>query len=133
MDTSLHHVAVATADLDRSTAFYSETLGLKKLPRPAFSSQGAWYAAGNLKVHIILTPHGTFRATRTIDTGDVHFALRAADFAAAITELKSKGYSEDLPPGDPKALVIVRNSPAGFDQAYLLDPDNNIVEINAAS
>jgi hypothetical protein len=29
-------------------------------------------------------------------------------------------------------LRVRRNGPAGFPQAYLLDPDRNIVEINGA-
>ncbi len=132
MDVSLHHVAVVTADLERSVAFYAGVLGLKRLARPAFSTQGAWFASGPLKVHIILSPHGTFRSTPTIDISDVHFAMNTPDFDAAVSELKAKGYSEDLPPGDAKSLEIRRTSPAGFAQAYLLDPDNNIVEINAA-
>ncbi len=133
MDVSLHHVAVVTADLERSIAFYAGVLGLKRLARPAFSTDGAWFAAGPLKVHIILTPNGTFRATAEIDNADVHFAMNTPDFEAAVRELRSKGYSENLPPGDPKSMVILRSSPAGFAQAYVLDPDNNVVEINAAA
>ena len=132
MDVSLHHVAVVTADLERSIAFYAGVLGLRRLARPAFSTAGAWFAAGPLKVHIILTPHGTFRAAPVVDIADVHFAMNTPDFEAAVLELKAKGYSEDFPPGDAKSMVILRSSPAGFAQAYLLDPDNNVVEINAA-
>ena len=132
MEVSLHHVAVVTADLERSIAFYEGVLGLKRLARPGFSTQGAWFAAGALKVHIILSPHGTFRGSSTVDIADVHFAMNTHNFDAAVLELKAKGYSEDLAPGDAKAMVVLRSSPAGFSQAYLLDPDNNIVEVNAA-
>lgn len=38
-----------------------------------------------------------------------------------------------LPTNDPKRLVVVRNSPAGFLQAFVLDPDRNLIEINSAA
>ena len=37
--------------------------------------------------------------------------------------MKAYGFRDDMPAGDPKRLVIVRTSSAGFLQAYVLDPD----------
>lgn len=85
------------------------------------------------KLHLIANPKGTFRKSSVIDTGDTHFALRVDDFEAAMRLLASKGFREDAAADDPARLLIKRNSAAKFPQAYLLDPDWNIVEINAAA
>jgi catechol 2,3-dioxygenase-like lactoylglutathione lyase family enzyme len=133
MDASLHHASVATRDLARSVAFYRDVIGLNQMQRPPFAVDGAWFAAGSLQVHVILTPAGTFRTSQSINTGDIHFALRVNDFERAMRKLESLGYREDLPAGDPKAMVVRRAGPAGFPQVYVTDPDNNIVEINGAA
>jgi len=129
----LHHVGLPTRDLARSVTFYRECFGLDPVERPPFKTQGAWLKAGAKILHIILNQDGLFRGHSRVDTGDGHFAMNVRDFEAAVGELKAHGFSEDLPDGDPKRLVVVRNSPAGFLQAYLLDPDLNLIEINSAA
>lgn len=129
----LHHVGLPTTDLARSVAFYRDCFGLKQVERPAFKTTGAWFQAGAKILHIILNQDGLFRGHSRLDTGDGHFAMNVRDFDAAVSELKAFGFREDAPDGDPKRLVVVRNSPAGFLQAYILDPDLNIIEINSAA
>ena len=129
----LHHVALPTRDLARSIAFYSDCFGLAQVERPAFKTTGAWFQAGAKILHLVLNPDGLFRPHSRLDTGDGHFAVNVRDFDNAMNEIKSYGYREDLPDGDPMRLVVVRNSAAGFLQAYILDPDRNIIEINSAS
>ncbi len=128
----LHHVSIVTTDLDQSVAFYRDVFGLERIERPPFSTDGAWFACGALQVHIIVNPVGTFRRVATIDTADGHFAFRTDDFEGCIRGLIAKGFREDAPEGDPRRLRVRRTGPAGFPQAYLLDPDRNIVEINGA-
>jgi catechol 2,3-dioxygenase-like lactoylglutathione lyase family enzyme len=128
----LHHVSIVVTDIDRSVAFYRDVFGLEQIARPPFSTVGAWFACGALQVHLIVNPTGTFRRGTTIDTADGHFAFRTNDFEGCIRGLIAKGFREDAPEGDPRRLRLRRNGPAGFPQAYLLDPDRNIVEINGA-
>lgn len=128
----LHHVSIVATDLARSVAFYRSVFGLEQIERPPFSTDGAWFACGALQVHIIINPAGTFRRAATIDTADGHFAFRTDDFEGCIRGLIAKGFREDGPDGDPWRLRLRRNGPAGFPQAYLLDPDRNIIEINGA-
>ncbi len=129
----LHHVSLATSNLERSTEFYKEVFGLRQIARPPLKSKGAWLAGGSLELHLISNSGGSFRDSLKIDTLDIHFAIRVEDFEAAMDRLAKKGFREDAPEGDPKRLAIKRNSAVGYPQAYLLDPDRNIVEINAAA
>lgn len=127
-----HHVALPTKDLARSVTFYRECFRLAQVERPAFKTTGAWFKAGDKILHIVLNQNGLFRDHSRLDTGDAHFAFNVRDFEVAVSELKAHGFAEDLPNGDPKRLVVVRDSPAGFLQAYVLDPDLNLIEINSA-
>ena len=91
-----------------------------------------WFAVGPAQLHLIDEPAGAFRREPRINISDVHFAINVTDFEAAMAALQAKGFREDLPDGDPRRLLILRGGPAGFAQAYLLDPDRHIVEINGA-
>ena len=130
--SALDHVSLVTSDLDRSVAFYRDVLGLHQITRPAFKSKGAWMASGSLEIHLTINPNGHLRPESRIDTGDIHLAARVADFPATMQHLASKGYSEGLPDGDRQRLVLRLNGPAPYQQAYLLDPDNHVIEINDA-
>ena len=44
----LFHIAVKTANLERSLGFYKGVLGLKEVARPDFGYPGAWLACPNL-------------------------------------------------------------------------------------
>lgn len=56
--TGLFHVAVKTADLERTLRFYRDVMGLAEAPRPDFGYPGAWLAipgpqgAGPAIVHV---------------------------------------------------------------------------------
>jgi glyoxylase I family protein len=128
---ALHHVAVVVRDVDRSLAFYRDLLGLATKPRPAFQVGGAWLQAGALEVHLVAHPAGTFR-TGPVDTDDGHFALNTSDFEGVVRRAIEAGYREEATGDDPKQIIVKRNSMAGYHQAYLLDPDRNIVEVNGA-
>ena len=130
--TVLHHVSLVCSDLKRATAFYRDMLGFKQIARPPFKIGGAWLAAGSVEIHLIDNAEGTFRSTAAIDTGDTHFAIRVDDFEAAMSQLVARGFREDAAEGDPMRILTRRNSGAGYPQSYLLDPDRNVIEINAA-
>lgn len=129
---ALHHVSLVTLDLDRSVTFYRDVFGLKQIARPPFKSAGAWLALEPLQLHLIVKPDGTFRNKPVIETGDTHFAIRVSDFEETISQLVTKGFREDAADDDPMRLLVIRKGVAGFPQAYILDPDRNIIEINAA-
>ncbi len=128
---TLHHVSIPVADLERARAFYGGVLGLVEAERPPFDFPGAWYQVGDRLIHLIVGDHSTFRTDDRIDSRDAHFAIRVGNLRAAIDHLRSHGYREDAP--DPlRRLRENLRGTAGFPQVYVLDPDRNVIEINAA-
>lgn len=128
----LHHVAISVSDLARAKAFYGDVLGLEEIARPAFPFDGAWYRVGNQEVHLIVSRDPTFRTGKGVTLEDGHFALRATSFREALAHLESKGCREG---GDEpgRSMRVNTKSVTGYPQIHILDPDRNVVEINAAS
>jgi catechol 2,3-dioxygenase-like lactoylglutathione lyase family enzyme len=132
---TLHHASLPASDLERSKRFYSEVLGLREVPRPPFNFPGAWYQVGDRTLHLIVGERATFRNGKGIDSRDVHLAIRVRSFRGAIEHLAALGYQ----PLDPQAanqdpfrtMRINAKATAGFPQIYILDPDRNVIEINA--
>jgi catechol 2,3-dioxygenase-like lactoylglutathione lyase family enzyme len=129
---TLHHVAVSVSNLARAKEFYEGVLGLEEIPRPAFPFDGAWYRVGNQEVHLIVSRDPTFRTGKGVTLEDCHFALRVNSFTAALAHLRSKGLRETTDePG--RSMRVNARSVTGYPQIHVLDPDRNVIEINAAT
>lgn len=129
---TLHHVAISVTDLARSKDFYANVLGLEEIPRPPFPFAGAWFRVGNRELHLIVASDPTLRVGKPVTLQDGHFAIRVSSFKGAIAHLESKGCSVDSnEPG--RSMRVNPSSVTGYPQIHMLDPDRNIVEINAAS
>ena len=127
---TLHHVSLPVTDLARSRSFYSGVLELVEIERPPFDFEGAWYRVGDRQLHLIVGSRPTLREGKRIDSRDIHFAIRVSSYRGALQHLTGKGYSADAADD----LMKLRDSPtgtAGFPQIYILDPDRNVIEINA--
>src|SRR5262249_14741983 len=50
---SIDHATLIVKDLGRSRRFYVDVLGMREVPRPAFSFAGLWFQAGATQIHLI--------------------------------------------------------------------------------
>ena len=126
----LHHVAISVSDLARAKEFYGGLLGLEEIARPAFPFDGAWYRLSDQELHLIVGRDPTFRVGKGVTLEDGHFAIRVKSFPAALAHLESKGcHTGGDEPG--RSMRVNPSSITGYPQIHLLDPDRNVVEINA--
>jgi glyoxylase I family protein len=127
--TDLHHVSLPVTNLERSRAFYRNVLGLTEIDRPAFAFAGAWFGLGDRQLHLIVHDKPTLRS-RGIDSHDVHFALRVRSYRGMLAFLESMGYSGNAV-DETKRLRENPVGKAGFPQAFIVDPDRHVIELNA--
>jgi len=140
MIVSLHHASFTVESLERSVAFYKETLGLKLEGvwerDPEYSEgvtgiRGAW-----LKVAYFSLPNASFELveylgakgvkidTSTNNVGSAHVCLVIEQFDAFIGKLSERGVVFagavcTIPAGSNKGKKIV----------YIEDPDGNTLEL----
>ena len=103
----IDHAAIKTARLADTQAFFVEVLGLRVGARPAFDFAGAWLYAGDKDVvHLVETEHDKLPSPAASIN---HFALRVADFEAALARLRDRGvpYQMDTTPGGELRQIYV--------------------------
>lgn len=127
---TIHHVSLPVTDLEKSRKFYAEVLGLKEIKRPPFNFAGVWYQVGDRWLHLIVHDKSTFRENKKIDSRDIHFAVRVSSYRETRDYLRSKGFH---PEADDEFKKMKENpkSTAGFPQLFVMDPDRNVIELNA--
>jgi catechol 2,3-dioxygenase-like lactoylglutathione lyase family enzyme len=112
MISDIHHVSINVDDLAAAEHFYTEILGIPKLPRPDLGIGGAWLGVGSSQIHLIELD------TVPDDLGQ-HFALRVDDIDSAIAHLQKHGIE----------VSDIFETPVSR-QVALHDPCGNGVELN---
>lgn len=114
---SLAHVAVRSADFDRTELFYCKVLGLRPGRRPALPQPGRWYYVGDKAVLHVL-PRKVDLGHDNAGTID-HFALKANDLPAFEKRLSAAGR-----PFERRLLAGT-----AIWQIFVSDPDGARVEV----
>ena len=127
----LHHISLPTTDLQRSRQFYGEVLALTEIQRPPFPFPGAWFSLGDRELHLIGGEGARSQGGVGTDPRQLHFAIRVASFEGALARLREQGFHEDVEETDPKHLKVMLQPLTGYPQAYIVDPDRHLIEINA--
>jgi glyoxylase I family protein len=116
----MSHVSFPVQDLERSLAFYRDTLGFQPIPRPQVGVEGAWLQAGDAQVHLIVRFPGVpiGEPPPVLNPAAQHIAFAIADYDAAATALKARG-------------LTVLESGAEQGQMWVQDPDGHVIELTA--
>jgi glyoxylase I family protein len=117
----LHHVTIATKNLEKAKEFYSGVLKFKEIERPPFKSRGAWYDLGQQQLHVVENPRSETLRLGALDSLEGHFSIWVKSYIKTLQWLQEIGLEYEIEP----------NSVAGFSQIYILDRDNNIIEFAA--
>lgn len=112
----LNHVALFVSDVERSSRYYGDQLGLPALPRPAFDFPGAWFRIGAAQELHLIGDRLAGPITARTRTG--HFAMQVEDLDAVARRLEAQGVVFAKP--------VFR--PDGARQIFLEDPDGHLVE-----
>ncbi|PQB05392.1 VOC family protein [Aureitalea marina] len=121
---TFNHVALGVSDLESSTSFYTEILGIQRIGDPTNNETIRWFALGEGKeLHLVATPAEFVRPPR-----QTHFAISSANFDIFVRKLRQK----DVPfvdwEGKPNSVYL---RPDGVRQIYLQDPDGYWIEVNS--
>jgi glyoxylase I family protein len=79
---------------------------------------------------LIVYNKSTFRKEKAVDSRDIHFAIRVKSYEETRKYLRSKGFHPEAE-DEFKQMKESPQSTAGWPQLYIMDPDRNIIELNA--
>jgi catechol 2,3-dioxygenase-like lactoylglutathione lyase family enzyme len=119
------HYTIKVTDLDKSTSFYSNVLGLNQITNRTEKSHIRWFSLGEGELHVV---EGS---TKDIKTNiGVHLALKLSDFNSFLAHLKK----HSITPHTSKATPVDFTTRAdGVRQVYFQDPDGYWIEVNEAA
>jgi len=79
---------------------------------------------------LIVHNNSTFREEKKVDSRDIHFAVRVSSYRETREFLHSKGFHPEAK-DEFKKMKENPKSTAGWPQLYIMDPDRNVIELNA--
>lgn len=113
----LNHVSISATDLEASTRFYEELLGMERIPTPNFGGNVQWLRVGAQQLHL---------AEREVTINNLnHFGITVDDFPSVYERAKEMGVFNDRMQG-----YHLCELPDGKVQLYARDPAGNTLEIN---
>ena len=121
----INHIAVYVVNLQTSTYFYKEVVGLEMIPEPFHDGRHTWFAIGsNAALHII---QGA--ATATVHDKGSHLCFSVPSVEEFIQRLDKNNVGYENSPGEAKSVTT---RPDGVKQIYFKDPDGFWIEVNDA-
>lgn len=122
---TLNHIALYVVDLQKSTAFYRDIIGLDTIPEPFHDGKHTWFSMG-IKSHLHLIQGAVAPLQHPKNT---HLCFSVASVDDFIRVLKKYKIEYENWPGE-KATITTRVD--GVKQIYFKDPDGYWIEINDA-
>lgn len=122
---TLNHIALYVVDLQKSTAFYRDIIGLDTIPEPFHDGKHTWFSMG-IKSHLHLIQGAVAPLQHPKNT---HLCFSVASVDDFINVLKKHKIEYENWAGE-KGTVTSRVD--GVKQIYFNDPDGYWIEINDA-
>ena len=131
MDLKLHHINLATEDVDRLDRFYRDVLGLSEesggLPtlekKKGYAGDVAFRTDGAIQMHLAQKDiHAGFNSGQFVNpVSRGHIAYRTSDLDGFKKHLEDQG----IPYADWGNQAV-----AGWSQIFFYDPDGNVIEVH---
>lgn len=119
----LNHIAVYVSDLEKSTRFYKEIIGLDIIPEPFHDGKHTWFTLGlGAQLHLIATAP----APPVVDKNN-HLCFSIPSLERFISKLKTENIPYENWKGEKNAITT---RPDGIKQIWFQDPDGYWIEIN---
>lgn len=119
----INHIAVYVADLQTSTNFYKDMIGLEVIPEPFHDGRHTWFSVGDhAALHIISGARSKIDHDK-----DSHLCFSVTSMDDFIDRLQKNQVAYEDWPGKAGAVTT---RPDGVKQIYFKDPDGYWIEIN---
>lgn len=119
----LNHIAISVVDLDKSTAFYRDIVGIDTMPEPFHDGKHTWFkVAEHAQLHLI-------KGAKEVNQHDIgsHLCFSVPSVEEFITRLNKHNIPFINWQGEKQKYTLRVD---GVKQLYIQDPDNYWVEIN---
>lgn len=122
---TLNHIAVYVVDLQKSTVFYRDVIGIDTIPEPFHDGRHTWFRIGPLShLHVI-----SGAAAKMEHDKNAHLCFRVDNVVPFTERLKKAGVIYEDWAGTKGAVT---NRVDGVKQIYFTDPDGYWIEVNDA-
>ncbi|WP_072038931.1 VOC family protein [Flavihumibacter solisilvae] len=119
----INHLALYVADLNASTSFYQNIIGLKTIPEPFKDGKHTWFSIGD-KAHLHLIAG---RVDEPVPTKNTHLCFSTSKFDDLISKLKDKQIAFEDWAGTSGGIT---KRVDGIRQIWFRDPDGYWIEVN---
>ena len=115
--TGFNHVSIHAIDLEESVRFYTEVLGMERIPTYTFAFPVQYLRLGDLQLHLF---------QRDADPPAFHhIGIDVDDFEGAYERVQALGIAER-----DSFFEDLYELPDGSVQMYLRDPAGNLIELD---
>ena len=122
----IDHIAISVTNLEISTAFYKDILGLSEITNRTENPGIKWFSIGDGKeLHMISVVKEPVRINKA-----VHMAFKTAAFDEFVAKLEKNKIPYSDWPGNPQTIMV---RPDSIRQVFFQDPDGYWVEVNSVA
>lgn len=118
----LNHIALYVADLQTSTRFYQEVIGLDTIPEPFHDGRHTWFSIGQGHLHVI-----SGATAPTEHNKNSHLCFSVKSMTTFIANLQKHKIPYESWAGEKNGIT---KRVDGIQQIYFKDPDGYWIEVN---